>query len=103
MTLIEAIGLAVKEMRERRGLTQEQLAELAKMHPMSISKLERGVVRDVKFTTLFSIAEALSRSGGAGRVPIARAILRPVTVATIVAKAENIEEQSRRETPCKEK
>lgn len=92
MTLIEAIGLAVKGMRERRGLTQERLAELAKMHPMHISKLERGVVRDVKFTTLFGIAEALSKAGLAMSVPI----LRTVTVSRIIVRAENIEEESRR-------
>jgi len=83
-------------MRERRGLTQEQLAELAKMHPMSISKLERGVVRDVRFTTLFGVADGLSRSCEAERVPIARQVLRPVKVSGIIAIAENIEAESRR-------
>jgi transcriptional regulator with XRE-family HTH domain len=45
VTLIEAIGIAVRRMREKRGLTQRHLAKLAKCHPMQISKLERGVAR----------------------------------------------------------
>lgn len=95
MTLIEAIGLAVKRMREKRGLTQRHLAKLAKCHPMQISKLERGVARDVKFTTLFGIADGLSRSSEAERVLVAKAILRPVTVSSIISVAERIEAKSR--------
>jgi transcriptional regulator with XRE-family HTH domain len=95
VTLIEAIGVAVKRMRERRGLTQVQLAEMAKMHPMSLSKLERGVVRDVKFTTLWSIADGLSRSGLEGYVLGSKFVLTHISVSKIIRKAEKIEAESR--------
>ena len=95
MTLIEAVGVAVKRMRERRGLTQAQLAEFAKLHPMHISKLERGVVRDVKFTTLFSIADGLSRSGLEGYVLDSKVVFTHISVSKIIKKAEEIEAESR--------
>jgi transcriptional regulator with XRE-family HTH domain len=97
VTLIEAIGLAVKRMRERRGLTQAQLAELAKLHPMHISKLERGVVHDVKFTTLFSIADGLSRSGVEGYILDSKTVLTHISVSKIIKKAEKIEAESRQQ------
>jgi len=40
--IIERIGLNITIIRERRGLTQEKLAELASLHRAYIGQIERG-------------------------------------------------------------
>lgn len=52
------IGRRIKAARERKGLTQEQLAELVDLSPMHISVLERGA-KPPKLETLINIANAL--------------------------------------------
>lgn len=37
------LGLRIKELREKRGLTQFKLAELINMEASNLSKIERGV------------------------------------------------------------
>jgi transcriptional regulator with XRE-family HTH domain len=39
---LRAIGLNVRTARERRGWSQEHLAELASVHDRTIGKIERG-------------------------------------------------------------
>lgn len=52
------IGRRIKAARERKGLTQEQLAEMVDLSPMHISVLERGA-KPPKLETLINIANAL--------------------------------------------
>lgn len=60
-------------MRERSGLTQEELAHRAECHPTWLSQIERGVV-NVGWMTLKRVADALG-----------------VTMVEIAATAERIE------------
>jgi transcriptional regulator with XRE-family HTH domain len=57
--LLVALGLAVRELRLERGLSQERLAELAGLHPRYVSDVERGR-RNVGFVNVYRIAGALS-------------------------------------------
>ncbi len=40
--LHRAVGLRVRELRDRHGLTQERLAHEASLHPVFVSRVERG-------------------------------------------------------------
>ncbi len=53
------VGQAVRVARKRKGLTQQELAELADRTPESISNLERGY-RLPSLETLLSIAQHLA-------------------------------------------
>ena len=57
----KAIGRRIKSARERKRLTQEQLAELIDLSPMHISVIERGV-KPPKLETLVNIANVLDVS-----------------------------------------
>jgi transcriptional regulator with XRE-family HTH domain len=54
-------GLAVRQKRMALGLTQENLAERAKLHPTYISMVERGV-RNPTLEASAQIAKALQIS-----------------------------------------
>ena len=58
MNRIKEFGVAVRKRRSARGLTQEQLAELANLHVNSISFVERGLVPPA-LDTICLIADAL--------------------------------------------
>ena len=45
------LGILIQQAREEKGLTQEQLAELAGTNKSYISKLERNL-KDIRFSTL---------------------------------------------------
>ncbi|TXE14638.1 helix-turn-helix domain-containing protein [Algoriphagus aquimarinus] len=45
------LGVLIQQAREEKGLTQEQLAELAGTNKSYISKLERNL-KDIRFSTL---------------------------------------------------
>jgi transcriptional regulator with XRE-family HTH domain len=57
-TFYKDIGQKVKSLRERRGLTQERLAELAELSPTYISHIERGS-KNVSLNALMRLADAL--------------------------------------------
>ena len=57
----KAIGQRIKTARERKGLTQEQLAEQDDLTPMHVSVIERGV-KLPKLETLINIANVLDVS-----------------------------------------
>ena len=42
--LLRVIGRRVSMMRREASLSQEQLAEMAEVHPTYVSRIERGVV-----------------------------------------------------------
>jgi len=54
-----AFGRALKEIRQRRGLSQESLADEAGLDRTFISLLERGQ-RQPTLTTLFALSAAMS-------------------------------------------
>ncbi len=45
------LGVLIQQAREQKGLTQEQLAQLAGTNKSYISKLERNL-KDIRFSTL---------------------------------------------------
>ena len=55
------IGCRIKEIREKKNLTQEELADLAEISPTHISVIERGV-KVPKLDTFIAIANALEVS-----------------------------------------
>jgi transcriptional regulator with XRE-family HTH domain len=57
----KAIGRRIKAAREKKGMTQEQLAEWAELSPMHVSVIERGV-KLPKLETLINIANVLDVS-----------------------------------------
>lgn len=54
----EALGKAVRKLREEQGLTQEQLAEVSGMQATYLSDIERGV-RNPAWSTVLVLAKAL--------------------------------------------
>lgn len=54
------IGLSIKSVRQRKGLTQEQLAELSGITRSTISKIEAG-----KFNASIDLLEKLIKPLGA--------------------------------------
>ena len=55
---MESIGTKIKETRKLKGLNQEELAELARMHRVSIAKYETGRI-EPGADALSRIADAL--------------------------------------------
>ncbi|SHG71196.1 Helix-turn-helix [Fodinibius roseus] len=53
-----AFGLAVKESRLAKNISQEKLAELAHLDRSYISELERGL-KSASIVTLFKVSKAL--------------------------------------------
>ena len=58
----EPFGVLLRRLRETRGLTQEELAELAGLTVHGISALERGVRKRPYPHTVRSLADALGSS-----------------------------------------
>lgn len=51
------VGERIREMRRERALTQDELAEIANVHPVTISELERGK-RSASARTVKRLAKA---------------------------------------------
>lgn len=62
MNLSRVLGAVIYAERTSRSVSQSRLAEMAGLHPMSISKIERGVIADVGVETLQRLAGALNTS-----------------------------------------
>lgn len=56
------MGYKIKEVREARRMTQEELAEKSGVSRGTISALENGSVRTTTTKTLFKLAKALGTS-----------------------------------------
>ena len=54
----EALGLAVRELRTRSGLSQEQLGHRSGLHPTYISGIERGA-RNPSWRSIGRLCDAL--------------------------------------------
>lgn len=52
------LGKKIKEYRKRRGITQEQLAELVKTSYKYVQRLEGKTPPDVRLTTVEKLAKA---------------------------------------------
>lgn len=59
--LLRALGNAIREIREDRGLSQEQLAELSELHRTYVSSVEQGR-RNISFENIHKIAAGLGVS-----------------------------------------
>ena len=57
---VEKVGCKIKEVREAKKMTQEELAILSGISRGTISALENGVERNTTSKTLLKLAEALS-------------------------------------------
>ena len=53
-----ALGLAVRDLRKRNGMSQEELAHASGLHPTYLSGIERGL-RNPTWRSLGRICEAL--------------------------------------------
>jgi transcriptional regulator with XRE-family HTH domain len=53
-----ALGLAVRELRKRSDLSQEELAHASGLHPTYVSGIERGL-RNPTWRTLARVCDAL--------------------------------------------
>lgn len=60
--LLRAFGLAVRQERERLGVSQDVFAELAKVHRTYVGSVERGE-RNISLKNIASFASALGISG----------------------------------------
>ncbi len=58
MKIEEAFGLALKRLRNDKGLSQEQLAAKSNLHRTYVSLLERGQ-KSPSLTTIYRLAQAL--------------------------------------------
>ena len=58
MDTLRRFGDKVRELRIKKGLSQEQLAELSGLHRTYISSLELGK-RNVSLINIFALAKAL--------------------------------------------
>jgi len=58
MTILQKFGSRVKELRSVRGITQENLAELAGLSRQYIGDVERGT-RNISLVNIEKIAAAL--------------------------------------------
>jgi transcriptional regulator with XRE-family HTH domain len=59
------LGESIRELRVMHGLSQEALAREAGVSLNLVNKLERGVVRDPHYSTLWGIADALGTTADA--------------------------------------
>ena len=58
-----AFGLRMRELRARRGISQDALADRTDVHPTAIGRLERGA-REPRLTTIMRIARGLEVPAG---------------------------------------
>jgi len=58
---LKAVGQRIKEVREAKGLTQEDLADIVDLSPTHVSVIERGL-KVAKLDTFVAIANALDVS-----------------------------------------
>ena len=60
--LLRAFGLAVRQERERLGVSQEVFADMANVHRTYVGSVERGE-RNISLKNIVSFANALGISG----------------------------------------
>ncbi|NJM68692.1 MAG: helix-turn-helix domain-containing protein [Acaryochloris sp. RU_4_1] len=55
-----AVFIKLKELREERGISQNQLARVTGMSPQNIQKIEQGRSKGIQFDTLEKFCQALN-------------------------------------------
>ena len=80
-------GGLLRQLRADAGLTQEELAEAARLSPRTVSDLERGISRTARKDTAVMLADALGLAGRARGVFVAVAQGRVVAAEVLAAKA----------------
>jgi transcriptional regulator with XRE-family HTH domain len=60
--VIVTLGKKIRDLRKRKNITQEQLAELVKTSYKYIQRIEGKTPPDIRLSTLRRIAEALKTS-----------------------------------------
>ena len=80
-------GGLLRQLRADAGLTQEELAEAARLSPRTVSDLERGISRTARKDTAVMLADALGLAGRARGVFVAAAQGRVVAAEVLAAKA----------------
>jgi len=61
LSLNEIVGINLREIREKRGLSQEDFAEVCGLHRNYLSSIERGE-RNITLNTLSQISAAINVS-----------------------------------------
>ncbi len=64
MDVSKVIGYLVATRRKAAGVSQKTVARLAELHPVALSKIERGVHGDMGINTFVRIAVALGEKPG---------------------------------------
>lgn len=57
--ILKLLGKSIKQCREQKGLTQEELGFLCNLHRQQISMIERGLL-DLRYLTLLKIFNILN-------------------------------------------
>ena len=79
-------GGLLRQLRNQARLTQEELAEAARLSPRSVSDLERGISRTARKDTAGLLADALSLTGSARELFVAAARGRAPTAQVLAAR-----------------
>jgi len=79
-------GGLLRQLRAEARLTQEELAEAARLSPRSVSDLERGISRTARKDTAGLLADALSLTGPARELFVAAARGRASTAQVLAAR-----------------
>ena len=59
----QRVGANIKTLRAELGITQEEAAHRAGLHPVEFARAERGM-RDLRISTLVKIARGLNVAAG---------------------------------------
>ena len=81
-------GGLLRQLRADAGLTQEELAEAARLSPRTVSDLERGISRTARKDTALLLADALGLAGRACGVFVAAAQGRVLAAEVLAARAQ---------------
>lgn len=79
------VVVSFRELRERAGLTQSELAEAAEVRQATVSEMERGLPRRIDLDVLERIADALADALG-----------EPVEPGALLAREKRAPERTRR-------
>ena len=79
-------GGLLRQLRTEARLTQEELAEAARLSPRSVSDLERGISRTARKDTAGLLADALSLTGSARELFVAAARGRAPMTQVLAAR-----------------
>ena len=81
-------GGLLRQLRADAGLTQEELAEAARLSPRTVSDLERGISRTARKDTAVLLADALGLAGRVRGVFVAAAQGRVLAAEVLAARAQ---------------